>query len=186
MQICRTAAPSIAALVFFACIAACGSVRVRTDYDPEADFSGLHSFAWLPGPQPRTGDPRIDNPLLDERIRAAVDSTLIDRGYQKLASGTPDFWVGYHLSLDTRLDVSTIDGHYGYGRHRAWTGGVPNTYVREYEEGTLILDVVDAKQDRLVWRGSGSRALSRAPTPEQSATTVNNAVRDILKRFPPE
>ena len=67
---------------FFLCCAAsallagCSSVSVTRDYDVDVDFSGFKTYAWQHSEQPQTGNPRIDNDLIDERVRAAVNAEL--------------------------------------------------------------------------------------------------------------
>jgi hypothetical protein len=68
------------ALVVAGLLTACSSVQVNMDYDPTEDFSTYKTFAWLPKSSEPTGDYRIDNELLDARIRAAVDRNLQERG----------------------------------------------------------------------------------------------------------
>ena len=57
--------------------------------------------------------------------------------------------------------------------------------VQYYEEGTLIIDVIDPGENRLVWRGSATRVLDRAMTPERADEIVLEAVQKIFDRFPP-
>ncbi|MCP4003381.1 MAG: DUF4136 domain-containing protein [bacterium] len=172
------------ALLLVSALAACASVRVSTDFDPEIDFAAYRTFAWLPEPTGRTGNPRLDSPLLADRIRSAVERELSAKSFRKVAAGMADFHVGYHLSLEKGIDVRTVDQRYGYGP--GWPGSGPShTYVSEYEQGTLILDFVDAGANRLAWRGSGSRRIPRQTTPEQTTENVNMAVTEILASFPP-
>ena len=63
---------------------------------------------------------------------------------------------------------------------------IPETRVRQYEEGTLVIDVADAREKELTWRGVGKGRLSRNPTPEQITADVDTAVEQIPSRFPPE
>jgi hypothetical protein len=166
-------------------LAACASVAVSTDYDPTFNFGPYRSFAWLQEQQPLTGDLRLDNPLLHQRLREAVERTLIARGYEK-AAGAADFVVGYHLSLTQRYDVSTLQSHYGYGPGWNRVGyGPTDTVVTEYEEGTLVIDVVDRRADRLVWRGQAYGRVRESPTPEEREQRVNRVVESILADFPP-
>ena len=164
----------------------CASTRVTDDYDVNADFSSYATFAWLPQPQEMTGDARINNPLIAERVRSAIDRTLTAKGYRPASETPPDFFVGYFLSLEQKLDVYTIDRYYGAGPYRRWSGAGFETHVNQYEEGTLVIDIVDAAAERLVWRGSGSRRISKSPTPQKSTQRVNEAVEAILARFPPQ
>jgi hypothetical protein len=173
-------------LVAVIALCGCSTVRVTTDWDPEADFSKFRSFGWLHEQQPATGNFRLDNPLLDARIRAAVDRTLEQRGYVKVADAGADFVVGYHLGLERELDVRTMNTYYGYGRGNRWGAvGYPQTQVREYERGTLVIDIADVDARMLVWRGSGSRRLSNRSSPEKSTQVIDKAVAEILAKFPP-
>ena len=164
----------------------CASLPIETDYDPAFDFGGYKRFAWLSEKSPITGDVRLDNPLLHERLRQAIQQTLTAAGFEQVEAGSGDFRVGYHLSLQQRLDVSTLDRHYGYGpAANRWGYGPPETIVREYEEGTLVIDVVDARSDRLVWRGAAHGRMRESTTPEDRRQRAHQVVAAILERFPP-
>ena len=183
---------SVLILVLAALGTACSSVRTQYDFDPNTDFSAWRSYAWYPSESPPTGDPRLDNPLLHGRIEAAVDRALGAGGFTKMQDREPDFYVNYHLSTEERLDVRTMNRTYAGGPHRhrwrgaGWNGvGWTETVVDQYEEGTLVIDFVDVSVRRLVWRGSGTRRLSRDPQPDRVTQRVNEAVDEILARFPP-
>ncbi len=168
-------------------LAGCSSVRVSADFDPAANLHSYKTFAWLPGPQKETGNERIDNPLLDKRIRDGVTRQLQLQGYVEADASAADMLVGYHISLDRKLDVTTVNNHYGYGYRGA--GGSPiassHTVVHEYETGTLIIDLVDRRKNQLVWRGSGESRLTKRPTPEETDKKVATVVAAILAKFPP-
>jgi hypothetical protein len=51
------------------------------------------TYDWLPEPQETTGDKRIDNSVINVRIRIAVASQLQLKGYTKPLSGKPDFYL---------------------------------------------------------------------------------------------
>jgi hypothetical protein len=175
----------LAALV----LVGCSTVRVQTDFDPGADFVSYKSFAWLPGPPRTTGNPRIDNPLLDKRIRNAVTRKLELQGYVATDVSSADMLVGYHISLEKKLKVTNVNDYYGYG-HRGYRGwghsmGTSRTTVSEYEMGTLIIDLVDRRRNELVWRGFGETRINRYPTPEKAEKKVKIVVGAILIKFPP-
>jgi hypothetical protein len=176
----------LALLVTAAAMGGCSTLKVNTDYDPAADFARLQSYAWLPDPRPPTGDPRLDSSLLDARVRRAVDSQLAARGHREVSPDEADFLVTYHVALETKLDVETIHHGYGYGWGR-WYGGMGgSTRVREYEQGTLLLDFVDPKTRLLLWRGSASARIRPSNSPEESQKRSDEAVAAMLKRFPPK
>lgn len=185
---------NLSALIVLLSIAAagCSSVRTHFDFDPSTNFSAWQTYAWYPAGSPATGNPRLDNPLLHDRIQAAVDRTLAARGYSKMPDATPDFYVNYHLSTDERIDVRTMNRVYVGGPRGSHWGGAgwsgvawADTVIDQYEEGTLVIDFVDVPARRLVWRGSGTRRLAREPHPNRVTQRVNEAVDEILRRFPP-
>ena len=182
-------------IVMGAMVAGCSTIETSYDFDPKADFASLKKYLWLDMPQKLTGDPRIDgNTILASRIHEAVDTALAARGFRKVSSD-PDFLVAYHVSLDKRRSVQTLNSYYGYGpgwgygygasyRPGYWAGA-PETYVYEYEEGTLILDIVNPDNKELIWRGSARDEVHFKSTPEKDQTQLNEAVHAMLENFPP-
>ncbi len=82
-----------------------------------------------------------------------------------------------------------MDAFYGYPWGPFYgpsVAAVPETYVREYEEGSLILDVVDAKAKQLVWRGTAEAELSDNPSASDTRQRIDEAVGQVLSRFPPK
>ena len=166
-------------------LAGCARVSVTTDYDRSANFSGLRTYTWRPGKQQGTGDPRIDSTLLDARMRAAVDRVLAAKGYQKAApEATPDFLVGYHAVVRQKTSIQTINTWYGY--RVGARGGWPETYTHDYDEGTLLIDIIDPKTNQLLWRGTGTAVVDPTASPEKRERRINDAVDQILAKFPPQ
>jgi hypothetical protein len=179
------AAVLLAAGTAFAVAGGCSNMQISSDYDPGVDFSRLGSYGWLPDPRPPTGDPRLDSSLLDGRIRSAVKAQLAARGYREVSPDQADFLVTYHVALESKLDVDTMYRSYGYGWGRGYGPVELDTVVREYEQGTLLLDFVDPETRNLIWRGSASAEITPDSTPERRQERVNRAVAGMLERFPP-
>ncbi len=173
-------------ILLAATLVACETLNVETDYDPSASFPAYKTFAWFPLAQEETGNPRIDNPLIHARLRTAVEDALELKGYVLELQDAPDFFVGYHVSLTSKIDVWTINDHYGSAYRGHWSGARATTRVQEYEEGALILDIIDGAEKRLVWRASAQKRLRRDnPTPEESERRIREIVADLLVEFPP-
>ena len=166
-------------------LGSCAPISVTVDYDDRVDFSGFRTWGWQPEPQ-ATGNPRVDNPLLHQRVRRAIEAQLESQGFVPAAD--PQMRVGYHLSIARKLNVRTVNSPYGV-RHTDGRNTViraeTSTYVTEYERGTLVVDIVDAARNALVWRGAGARRLRSEPTSEQMEQSVRQAVAEILTDFPP-
>lgn len=175
----------LAVIVAICATAGCSSLRTHYDYDREADFSSLDSFGFVERDGSGADSTPYDNDLVERRIRRAVEEHLVERGFTKSESA-PDFRVASHCKVDERLEIR--DWSYAYGMRGGRYGyGVPvrDTEIREYEEGTLILDVIEESTGHLIWRGSATRILADNPTPEQSEAAIKEAVDALLADFPP-
>jgi len=174
----------------------CTTMSSHADWDTSANFRTLETYSWVPGQQPLTGDPRIDNnALLDQRVRQATDTALSSRGYLKTDSN-PDFWVSYSAAIEEKISTTTMPsygyttpyiGPYGNVRYDyggAWSTGT--TSVTSYDEGTLILDIADAKTKRLIWRGTVSDATNPSRSPEKKQQVIDAAVAKAFADFPPQ
>ena len=181
-------------LLAFFFIGGCSAVQVSQDFDVTTEFTRYQTFAWAPEPPQRSNDILMDSQLMDRRIRRAVGETLSIKGLSQTPGGEADFYVTYHIVVRPRLEVdsfSTGFGGYGY-RYPYWGypypfwGGIDySTYIRQYDEGTLIIDFTDARNSQLFWRGIGTRRITQQSTPEKITAAVNETVADILAQYPP-
>jgi hypothetical protein len=167
-------------------LAACSSVRVTTVVSPDANFGVLHTFKVLNVPLRRgtvsaaPTDPMLDNSINNRVLRQHLTNAFTSRGYA-VDAANPDFTVAYYASLHGQLDVTAWD--YGYpGRWGGWRERPGMVAVEPYVEGTVIIDVVDAKSHELVWRGRGVSDVS--DNPETYSQSLNRTVMDIVKKFP--
>jgi hypothetical protein len=171
------------AAIMLAVLGCAPSITVKQDYDKEANFAALKTFAWLPMPvDPAAGvkSAMERNSLLDKRIKQSVDAQLAAKGYQ-VDVNNPDFVVTYHTGAEDKVNVT--DWGYGYGRYGAWHGGGVDVY--QYTEGTLILDVIDWKSKQLVWRGFAQGTIDPDAPSEKREQKLNEAVTRMLANFPP-
>jgi hypothetical protein len=166
----------------------CANVRVSQDYEPGTNFAAYKTFDWKSAVQPQTGDIRIDNPLLDGRIRKAVESVLIAKSYRKADQVSANFLVDYNLAVRAIVDSSpvSIGTGFGIGGGGSFGGiGVGTPVVDSYEEGLLVINLYDTKGGQLIWRGSGTRRMGWQLDPAKNTEEVNTLVDKILAQFPP-
>ncbi|MCW9013713.1 MAG: DUF4136 domain-containing protein [Gammaproteobacteria bacterium] len=169
---------------------ACSTLSVHYDYDTNKNFSTIRTYNWLPFPR----DADIDE-LNKARFINAIDADLASKGLTKNSS-QPDFEIATHVGKEDKVDISTwgytyapytVYRGYGYRYPEASfgysTGGI-NTY--HYQEGTLILDFIDARTKKLFWRATAKDTINPASTPEKQTAKINNAVKTILENFPPK
>lgn len=150
-----------------ATLTGCATARVTTDWDRSARFADYRTYTWMDTPRMQAMERAT---LFDRRLRSAVEAELATKGYRRSdGNGDADVLLAYHAGVQDKLDVQQW-GTFG----RQWD-------VRDYQQGTLVIDVVDAKRMALVWRGTASGEMNgRDPSAEKLA----KAVHKMFAAFP--
>lgn len=171
-------------------LAGCSGIRVYQDYDPESEFSDLTTFQWVAETQEVTGDPRIDNPLRDARIRAAVIRVLAEKGHGEVDKGRPAFYVQYRYLLRKKIESSGTAGGVTYGvgsfGHRGGVAIGTGNQVQDYDEASLVIDFMKNKSGDLLWRGVGEQRFAEYGDPKKATKAMDALVRKVLDQFPPK
>ncbi len=163
----------------------CASLQVGHDFDRSADMRGYHRFAWMPREHHGT-----NNPLVAQRAHDAIQEVLTSKGFTYVDdSATANFVVDFTMGSHERTDVHSYPapygpvawGYYGWWGYPYWGSQVD---VRQYREGTLSIDVFDARTHRPVWHGWAKKELSRTDV-ERSEGPIRTAVQTVLEGFPP-
>lgn len=177
---------SVVLLIALAFVSGCSSVTVTRDYDRNADFSSMKTYAWKHAEQPETGNPRIDNDLLDQRIRDAINADLGGKGFSIGDAADADFLVVYFIDYKQRIGGNSVSFGVGAGRYDRYGGVGYNTTISDYDESRLTIDVIDRATDKMIWRGVGRRSTYEYSKPDKITKVVNDAVPRIMKSFPPK
>jgi hypothetical protein len=118
------------------------------------------------------------NPYFQDYVQGAVEKQLAARGFQA-STEAPDLLLHYHASIDTRIDVSRSEHEY-----ERCQGTDCSSWVVDYEAGTLVLDVVDARTNRLIWRGWAQDSVEAFENRDRMAEKITEAVRRMMATFP--
>lgn len=188
------------ACAVLALLAACasGPPKPTVDYKADYDFSDVSKIAFYR----ESGQVVGDNPLLlsdfqRERIDKALKLALENRGYEFVADADEaDLLLSWHLVTQFKTDVQTWNtpvAGYGmyYGRYNRYAGyscwscfpTQTDVTVRNYLDGTFIVDLIDPGMRKSVWRGELHSRLKKKPSEDQSV--YNNAATSIFAAFPP-
>jgi uncharacterized protein DUF4136 len=165
---------------------------VTFDYNRTANFARLRTFALREGKL-------SDNQLLNDRITASITGVLSGRGLRQADS--PDMDVAPSLTFETRKELTVYDPWYGgpfgwYGSYRwygpfgwnepySWGGGWATYQVRDVDYATLTIDIRDAKEGSMLWRGKGLREVNPYWKADTIDKKVYKLVTKILRNFPP-
>ena len=195
-------------------LAGCSSLRVQTDYDHNVLFDQFKTFAFANDPhrvhsdKPVAGEESlVNNSIVRARVRDAISANLAAKGL-RLVDKDPDVLVAFYVSarpVTTLTRDYSWGGDYGYGFDMGYGCGFgyghendPWDYgyrfepispeldldIRNYEEGTLLIDLIAPKDKRLLWRGRGERDVDHAS--ELIVTgRIKKTVNAIMAKFPP-
>lgn len=157
--------------------------RIYTSQDPQAAFDTYRTFAF----EARLGTDRPDGyaSLLSQYLKTATRAEMERRGY-RYSEENPDLSVNFFVNTQEKIRSRTTpspDVYYTYrrGYYRTW-GGYETT-IAQYTEGTLNIDIIDAKRDQLVWEGVAIGRVSEKAR-ENLQAAVNGAVVAVFAEYP--
>jgi hypothetical protein len=128
--------------------AGCATMTVSSHIERDVVFSDYVTYDWGPPDKFPVGDPRLDgNPFFSDYVMGAIEKQLDRKGYERGLTGDVDLLIHYHASVNQRVDVYTADSENGY----CYANCEPQ--YTDYEQGTLVVDIVDARTSKVVWRG---------------------------------
>ena len=168
-------------------------VKVRTQFTKSFDFAKAKTWAWHEGgagevKMARTADddPEVVRQRAEPVIKDAVALALPARGLTAAAAGAPsDLQVKYYVLITIGTDAQVV-GQF-LPAVAAW--GLPpfaaaTQSYKVIEQGSLVLDISANKE--VVWRGIGQAELKPGQSQEKRQALIREAVRDILKQYPPK
>ena len=161
-------------------LTSCTSVRVASDYDKKADFTTYKTFAFY-----KNGIDKVEISDLDKRrILHSIEDEMAAKGFTK--SETPDILVNIFTKSTEQVNVNQFNSGWGYGWGYGWSpwgwGGQSSVYTTT--EGTLFIDLIDAKNKQLIWQGQGTGDLTK--NTEKKDERVKEFVSKILEQYPPQ
>lgn len=150
------------------------SQKVTVDWDHNVHtFTAFKTYRWI---EPARPSP---NPLMDQRIAAAIEGQLSAKGLQKV-DGPADLLVTYRPGVRQERSATAIG--LGAGRYRMG-GGMATINQNVSNVGTLLVDISDAKTKQLIWRATAADTLSDKP--DKNSKKIEKAVAKMFKQYPP-
>lgn len=188
---------AFAIVLFLSLFAACSTNKplLIVDYDHAADFSRLKTYRWYDDVyESRDANYRQYNSS-DKRVRNHVDQELRNRGFVETYD-SPDFIVNYSISREEKREVSNIANYPPAGVHGGATAGTygagaslsysSGPSVKTYREGTFVLDVIDTRDDRIVWRGLAEGRFTKKLSLGEKEQLAAEISAELLADFPPQ
>ncbi len=153
-------------LVLTVVFASCSSIRVNQDYDKNVDFGQYKTYAYH-----KAGIDKVEISDLDKkRILRSIDEVMAAK------SETPDLLINFFTKEREQVDVNQFNVGWGYGWGWGWNPWMwgNNTSINRYTEGTLTIDVIDAKKKELIWQGQGEGVLTKNVDKKDEKINLND------------
>ena len=164
-------------------LASCSAVRVNSDFDKNVDFSGYKTYAFY-----KTGIDKAEISDLDKkRILRSIDEEMTLKGFTK--SETPDLLINIFTKEREQVNVNQFNAGWGFGwcgwgwNPWMWGGGGGYNSVFTSSEGTLTIDLIDAKKKEMIWQGEGVGYLTQ--NTYRKDENIKGFVTKILSQYPP-
>lgn len=181
-------------------LAACASPKkANIDYDTKVNFAQYQTFAFYQGTakQAETAPEQTDNaqtpaydPLVDQHFKQAISREMASLGY-RYDEQAPQLLVNYTTNVENRQDLRSsplrVNAGYGFfGRNSAFSLGFPllgGVETKHYQVGSVLIDVIDASANRLIWQGMLEGKLNRKAL-QQPEQAINESVALIFQSYP--
>lgn len=159
-------------------LSGCSSINVSSDYDPEFKAESLHSYHIINKAK------KGDDTLTIDRIHHAINDSLAKKGYHQEAKKDADFYVLFHINVESKTRIDTDYQYVGVYPYRFGGGMVATTNTVNYDEGKLILDMINPTDNKIIWRSVATDRLHNLETPQERTEYINKVISKALKTFP--
>lgn len=194
-------------VLIVSCLSACDSYNYYTAGLNKTNLSNYHTFAWMPSGNSKMA---MGAGEADAKIKDAATMALTGKGLS-LQQRRPDLLVSYTTTVGrgTRTNYyTTYPGYYGgfypgwgfgwgggwggwggwyrpsyyaFGGPFAYSGGLTYSDQEHYKEGTLIIDLIDRRTKKVVWRGFGVGEVHH--NPQKNVDDLPKVVDGIISQL---
>lgn len=156
---------------------------VNYNFAKDADFSGFKTYKWVD----IKGGEQLDQ-ITANQLRSAIEEELATKGLKRTDSDNADLYIGYQVALNHEKEITSYNTGWGYGPGwGAWGApGISTAQTSTILIGTLALDMYDAANKKLVWRGTATKTIDPNVKPEKREKNIKKAVAKLLKNYPPK
>ncbi|WP_321778479.1 DUF4136 domain-containing protein [Sulfurimonas sp.] len=156
----------------------CSTLKINVDYDESFAFKDKNSFVI------KHKDKAGDDTLTNDRIINSLIADLKSKNYKKVSQNEADLIFVFHTSVKDKMELQTDYNTMGFGRYRFGGGMTTTTTSYNYVEGTLIIDALNPKNEKIVWRVVGTMEIKGIKSPKEKEEKINKLILKLMKKFP--
>ena len=151
------------ALMLAVALSGCATNKItaRHTYNSQTDFSGLNSYAWVPGDHPI-----FSTPESAEHYQSTMENVLATKGFN-LNPEAPDFLIKTHPVK------------YYVEKYTHYSGNV------EFPKGMLRINFLNPLSKKIIFESAATAYVDKSATQESKNAILDKAVKALLSEFPP-
>ena len=164
--------------------------KTRVDFDHGTHFSSYKTYSWADSADGAPQEALFPNQLMRERVASYIEEALAARGFKRVPAGG-DLLISYRINVTQEPVYTTFSNGFGpgwggwdSGWGSGWGSGFSTTTVQSYYEGTVVINMVDANHQKLVFQGASSQDISSRA--EKNTKRLCKAVNEIFEKYPPQ
>ena len=172
-------------------VAASAKPHVKADYDHSTNFAAYKTFGLVSPPGTEVDGYPAE---ITDTFRKAVRAEMEKRGYT-YSEANPDLLVNFSARLAKKTGHDSLDkqevGYYGYRQgervpiYKTWSTYTYDKATKDYVEGTLNIELIDAKAKQLVWEGVAiGEVRSKTLKAEDPSPQIAKAVEHVFDKYP--
>jgi len=168
--------PTVLALAGLVFARSAAAQEVSWDYAKGIDFTRLKTYAWTVG-QP------LPDPLIHRRLVNAIETQLAAKGFSTVATvEEADALVASHAGVAMTPEISEFGS--GWGEFHVGGSWTKRINLQRIAVGTVVVDLIDAKANTIVWRGTVRKNIDPDAGPQKRDQQVNKAMKKLFNHYP--
>ena len=159
---------------------------VRYNFAAQEDFTKYKTYRWV-----RIKGADQPDQLTDQQVRTVFDEEFAKKGLTKVDTEDADLLVAYQVTIGSEKQITMYDTGWGYGPgwgygwYGGGGGGMTTGQTSTIAVGQLDLDIYNAPQKSLIWRGTATKTLDAKAKPEKRMKNLRKGAAKLLKNYPP-
>jgi hypothetical protein len=160
---------------------AMAGMKVKTERWQGADLSSYETYTWRTGHDAGSGHALAEGSRLSARLQEIGDELLAEHGLERSPDEESDLWIRYTGVAEEMLQIEGTERDLG---GISWVGDPHAHSMMSYKRGTLLVEIIDAESEKVIWAGWATDVIPSLPDPEKVGKKAEKAMRKILKELP--
>lgn len=174
----------LSTVFLFILLQACTPAKPDIDVKDAYPFSAVRSYALMSRDDLQDNESLISDALRN-RIELAIEAQMDAKGFQNVARDKADVRVAYRVITRPNRPPSKA-GRAEIPCRSCSQESQSNFKRRQFDEGTLIIQMIDRKTGKSVWRAVAPGSINPKADMDDRKEQVNKAVAFLLENFPPK